>query len=54
VILEQPPPEGRKYKPPDEARWKRKDIRNTLSEGATRIAEDASIRRYLRMPRGSN
>ncbi len=42
---EQPPPEGHKFDPPEEARWKRKDIRNTLSEGATRIAEDASIRR---------
>ena len=45
VVDMHPPPEGTKHEVSNDARWKRQDIRNTLAEAATRIAEDASIQR---------
>ena len=45
VVREHAPPEGTKHEVSDDAKWKRREIRNTLAEGASRIAEDASIQR---------
>jgi hypothetical protein len=45
VVHEHPAPDARAENALQEGKWKRANLRDTLAQGATRIAEEASIRR---------